>query len=129
MMDMSVLESRCTKIAIILKVEGHNEIAMLRTARRLKGIHTHLEQSLRDYTRTEGRSALTVRVERCLEAMERDIRHVLLNYLSLDEHEVHERLAHALDHSRQTLSLLDSPPSPGPSPSRWEGSYSRKQVL
>ncbi len=106
-MDMSHLESRCTKIAVILKVEGHNEIAMLRTARRLKSIHTQLEHSLRDYTRSEGPSSRTVRVERCLEAMERDIRHVLLNYLSLNEHEVHEHLTHALDHSRQTLSLLD----------------------
>jgi len=108
MMDMSRLESRCTKIAVILKVEGQNEIAMLRTARRLKSIHAYLEHSLRDYTRAHGRSPLTIRVERSLEAMERDIRNVLLNYLSLDEQEVRNCLVHALDHSRQTLSLLDS---------------------
>jgi hypothetical protein len=108
MIDMSQIGTRCVRIAGTLGARAQDEITLLRTARSLKVIHGHLTLAMRTRVRAEGRTQSTIRAEAALEAMEHDLRRVLIDYASMRRPQLHGHLVHALNRSQETLSLLQS---------------------
>lgn len=108
MIDTTQIGSRCVRIAGALDARAQDEVTLLRTARSLKVIHGHLQQATRTRVRTQGRTQCTVRAEAALDAMEQDLRRVLIDYSTMRRPQLHNYLMHALDQSRETLRLLQS---------------------
>lgn len=106
MIDATQIGSRCVRIAGTLDARAQDEITLLRTARSLKVIHGHLKLAMRTRVRTEGRTQCTIRAEAALEAMEQDLRRVLIDYSTMRRPQLHGHLVHALHQSRETLNLL-----------------------
>ena len=108
MIDTSQIVSRCARLGYTLDARAHDEVTLLRTARALKVVHSHLKQAAWTCTRAEGHTPRTVRVEAALDAMEQDLRKVLIDYASLRKPQLHSYLVHALNQSRETLTLLEA---------------------
>jgi hypothetical protein len=108
MIDTLQLDSRCVRLAGVINAPGRDEVTLLRTARALKVVHGHLRQATWARTRLEGRTERTAQAQEALDAMEQDLRRVLIDYSRLGQPELHKYLTRALDRSRATLELLDS---------------------
>jgi hypothetical protein len=108
MIDTLQLDSRCIRLAGVVNAPGSDEVTLLRTARALKVVHSHLRRAAWARTRLEGQTERTAQAQETLDAMEQDLRRVLIDYARLARPQLHMHLTHALDHSRATLELLES---------------------
>jgi len=70
MMDTSQIGSRCIRIAGTLDARAQDEVTLLRTARALKVVHSHLKLATWTHARTQGRTQQTVRAEAALDALD-----------------------------------------------------------
>jgi hypothetical protein len=107
MIDSSQLDSRCVRLAGVLNAPASDEVTLLRTARALKVVHGHLRQATWARTRLEGQTEQTAQAQETLDAMEQDLRRVLIDYSRLARPELHMCLTRALHRSRATLELLE----------------------
>jgi hypothetical protein len=108
MIDTSQLDSRCIRLAGVLNAPASDEVTLLRTARALKVVHGHLRRATWARTRDEGQTHQTAQAQETLDAMEQDLRRVLIDYSRLAQPQLHMYLTRALDRSRATLEILDS---------------------
>ncbi|HEX8918827.1 MAG TPA: hypothetical protein VF898_10000 [Chloroflexota bacterium] len=106
MIQTSRIGSRCLKVAETLDTRAADEIAVLRTARVLKNIHSELQRALWETRKTAGHTDQTDQAEVALESMEQDLRRALLGYPALRGPLLRENVVRALDQSFTILDLL-----------------------
>src|SRR5437588_4856379 len=91
------IEVRCERVARALGTPYRDEIQLLRTARSLKRIHADLRLASCDVFRSRDRTLVSVQLVHCLDGIESDLRHVLLDYASLSIPEIHGILSSVLE--------------------------------
>lgn len=112
MAEIDGIEDRCSRIAAALGARKGDEIGLLRTARVLKGLHGELRRVVWDHARCEGRTYQTACASYALDAMEKDLRRVLLEYSTLQHMELHDHLTSAVMESLKAIDLLARHPTP-----------------
>lgn len=113
MVELSQIGPRCMRLAGTLSHNLIDDVTMLRAARSLKGVHHELQQVARGYARNEGWTYEAAMLQASLDAMERDLRSVLLEYPSQNGREMRQKLHHAVDQALEAFDIL-STPTPAP---------------
>lgn len=106
MAGLAQIETRCFHIAKTVGSACSDEIVLLRAARIMKRIHTDLRRAVWERVRMEGWTESTTRAEVLLDAIEQDLRRLLLDYPSLCRSELRDHLVRLTDEFFQTLDLL-----------------------
>lgn len=107
MLDISRIETRCSRIADTLDVKASDGVALLRTARVLKNLQADLKQLLWQQSKRTGWTEPIARTQLALELTERDLRIVLLEYESMGTAEVCGYLRKACEQFQLTIDVLE----------------------
>jgi hypothetical protein len=106
MIERAQLERRCTKFASTLELYESDDVALLRTARRLKHVHADLLEMLDAGTVRRGWTPQLTEARVGLLDIEHRLRRVLLDYQALDRQSVKNDLMAAVNKSLKVLELL-----------------------
>lgn len=106
MVEPAQLQRRCVQFASALELYDADEVALLRTARRLKHVHAELTDLLTTRVAKHGSTPRHTEARVVVVGMERELRRVLLDYQILDRHSVRSHLAAAVQKSLLALELL-----------------------
>jgi hypothetical protein len=106
MVEPAQLQRRCVQFASALELYDVDEVALLRTARRLKHVHADLTDLLDTRVEKYGWTPRHTEARVVIVGMERELRRVLLDYQILDRRSVRSHLTAAVEKSLLALDLL-----------------------
>src|SRR5579884_839560 len=106
MPDTWQIENRCGRLARAIDAHDADEVALLRAARCMKGVHRDLRRAAWAHGTQASAGPTAASAGVALDAAERDLRRVLLDHASLRTWQMRDYLIHALDRCFETLDLL-----------------------
>lgn len=101
------IETRCVRVAHTLQAPGADQVALLRSARILKGVHEDLRRAVWERSGRDSRTELSQRAMRALDGVEDDLRTVLLEYAGMPARQMRSYLEDALDRVLDALEMLE----------------------
>lgn len=104
--DAEKIERRFDRLSRTLDSRGSGQLELLRAARLLKRVYADLTVALGEYSRNRGWTHDAAIAARAVEAVGDTLRHVLIDYLSIELHQMRAQLRHALDQSTLALDVL-----------------------